>query len=301
MKRMSILGLCLAAMFAVGAIAAGSALALPEYAQCISNQAKGKFKDSNCREKASTTEKENLKKFELKKSVPGEGATEESVGNFAKPITGVNATGGVAHLETENATTIECKHNSSHAEILVKFNAEKTKQLAAKEVHNVIALFTECKEAGKNCQNIGGPLGVIETTKVSGGLKGPLGYIKGKGTKTPEVGQELKPTKSKGTFAEFECETVGTIKVGEGTGKLGDCIIAPFSFASLDTQGGASELLFNGINGEFGREQIPQHFEGKTTHCNLETKLGEGPWERSVQVGTETQQAETTFLQIHAY
>jgi hypothetical protein len=298
MKRMSILGLCLAAMFAIGAIAAGSALALPEYADCISHQEKGKFKDSNCREKATTTEKGNLEKFELKKQVPGVGATESSVGNFLEPLNKIKTKGlGNAHLETENGTTIECTANTSTGEILVKYNVEKTKQLAAKEVKNVVATFTGCKLSTKNCQNEG--TGVITTTKVSGGLKGPFGYIKGKGTKTPEVGQELKPTKAKAVFAEFECETVGQIKVGEGTGKLGDCIIAPFSSGSLDTQSIHSELKFNGINGEFGREQIPQHFEGKTTHCNLETKLGEGPWERSVQVGDSEQTSESP-MEINA-
>src|SRR5262249_25318851 len=103
MKRMRILGLCLVAMFAVGAIAAGSAMALPEYADCISGQAKGKFKDSNCREKATTLEKGNLEKFELKKVVPGKGATESSIGNEKEPLNKIKSTEiGAAHLETEN-------------------------------------------------------------------------------------------------------------------------------------------------------------------------------------------------------
>jgi hypothetical protein len=284
------------AAFAVTAFAftATSALALPEYADCIKvNTKKGKFKDANCREKTTTGE------FELKKVVPGEGATTESIGNESKPLNKIKTTGlGAAHLETENGTTIECQKNTSTAEILVKFGSTG-KQLASKEVKNVVAIFRECKTAGKNCQNEGGETGVIETTKVSGGLKGPFGYVKGKGTKTPEVAQELKPTKAKGTFAEFECAGLGKIKVGEGTGKLGDCILAPFSAGSLDTQSTKSELLFNGINGEFGREQIPQAFEGKTTHCNLETKLGEGPWERSVQVGDSEQESESP-MEINA-
>jgi hypothetical protein len=300
MKRMRILGLCVVAVFAVTAfVGATSALALPEYADCISNQKTGKFKDSNCREKALTTEKANLKKFELKKVVPGEGATEESIGNEKVPLNHIKSTEiGTAHLETENATTIECKKSTSNSEILVKFSTTTGKQLPTKEVHNVVSIFTECTEAGKNSQNEGGTKGVIETTKVSGGLKGPLGYISGKGTKTPVIGQELKPTKAKGTFAEFECESIGKIKVGASpTGKLGDCIIGVVSGA--DTQSTKTELEFNGINGEFGREQKPQAFEGKTTHCNLETKLGEGPWERSVQVGLFEQESESP-MQINA-
>src|SRR5262249_54210394 len=159
----------------------------------------------------------NLEKFELKKVVPGKGATESSIGNEKEPLNKIKSTEiGAAHLETENGTTIECQKSTSASEILVKFSPTTGKQLAAKESKNVVSTFKECKTAGKNCQNKA--TGEIVTTEVSGGLKGPLGYIKGKATKTPELGQQLKPTKAKGTFAEFECAGLGQIKVGEGTG-----------------------------------------------------------------------------------
>jgi hypothetical protein len=53
--------------------------------------------------------------------------------------------------------------------------------------------------------------------------------------------------------------------------------------------------LYTGIKGPEGQEQSPQRFEGKplTSHCNLESKLGEGGWERSVQHQTETLSFET--------
>jgi hypothetical protein len=294
------LGLCVVAVFAVTAfVGATTALALPEYADCIGKQSTGKFKDSNCTQAATTKEKGNLEKFELKKVVPGVGANEESIGNEKEPLKKVTGHGiGTLHWETENATTVECKHISWTGEIRVAFSFSTGKQVPSKELKNVVMTLTECTEAGKHCQNEGGPTGVIETTKESGGLKGPLGYIKGKGTKTPEVGQELKPTKSKGTFAQFECEGIGQVKWGMSpTGKLGDCIIGVVSGA--DTQSTASALLYNGINGEFGREQIPQAFEGKTTHCNLENKFGEGPWERLILVFDEELTYESP-LEIHA-
>jgi hypothetical protein len=169
---------------------------------------------------------------------------------------------GTAFLETESGTT--------------------GKPLPVKEVDEVVATFKGCSlgVAKKNCQTKGDPTGEIVTNT----LEGPLGYLS-KAKK--EVGAELKPHVKKGTFATFECEGFGTILVGEGTGKLGDCIIATVT-SPVDTTTTSGSELYTGVKGPEGQEQTPQHFEGKTTHCNLESKIGEGGWERSVQNQEET-------------
>jgi len=285
---MRIMGLCLVAVFAVTAFAAASASALPEVGVCVAKAGTGKYKDANCTEKAGT--KTSEKQFEFKKEIPGEG------GNEKLPLKHFTAVSGHSSLETEEGNKIECTSAATAGEYTVKFSTTTGKQLPTKEVTNVVAKFKGCTEAGKNCQNKGGTLGEIITEK----LKGPMGYISGKGTKTPKVGQELTPVKAKGLFVTFECVGVGTITVGAKTGgTLGDCIIAPFTAASINVMSTETELQYNGTKSGSGQEQLPQAFEGKTTHCNLETKLGEGPWERSLQVGDSLQTAEVP-LEIKA-
>jgi len=262
---MRIMGLCLAAVFALAAFAASSAFALPEVGRCLSSET-GKYKNAGCTEKASATEKGNKAKFEWHK-----GAKSESEG--------VNFTGssGASSLETESGTKIECTTSSASG----KWDQDSG---SIKEVEGVVATFKNCSlgVAKKACQS-----GVTSGEIVTKTLIGPIGYLKGKGSKTPEVGAELKPSVAKGKFAEFECEGFGKILVGEGTGKLGDCIIATVTSA-VNVMTTTSTELYTGVKGPEGQEQNPQHFEGKTTHCNLESKLGEGGWERSVQRQEET-------------
>jgi len=258
MKRMKILGLCLVAVFAVVAYAASSASALPEVIRCI-EKTPGKYSDSNCTKKAAG-------KFEISKEYPN---------------AGFKGTSGEAFLETESGTKITCSSSSASGKWDADFGGTG-KPTPIKEVETVVATFKGCTlgVAKKNCETKGQPTGEIITNS----LLGPLGYIS-KAEK--KVGAELKPAVKKGTFATFECESFGTVLVGEGTGKLGDCIIATVTSAvNVVTTTGTE--FYTGIKGPEGQEQTPQHFEGKTTHCNLESKIGEGGWERSVQNQTET-------------
>jgi len=284
MKRTKILGLCLVAAFAISiAVTATSAMALPEYGICVLKEKTGKYADTNCVKKATTGEKTIVTKYEFKKEIPG----------GLSPEKGLTAKGGHSSLETEEGSKIECTSSATKGEILVKIVSGK--QAPSKEVTNVVAKFFGCTEVGKNCQNTGAPLGEITTNP----LKGPLGYISGKvvgGGGSPVIGQELTPVAAKKLFVTFECEGVGKVEVGlKKSGTLGDCIIAPFSTGSINVMSKNSELLYNGTKSGSGQEQLPQAFEGKTTHCNLETKLGEGPWERSLQVGNVEQETESTI------
>jgi hypothetical protein len=296
MQSMKMLGVCVVAACALAAFTAGSASALPEYGTCALKEGTGKYKDANCTEKALSTEKGIKTKYEFLKKIPGKG------GNEKEPLNKFTGEGGAiafAESEIEVGAILQCEHSKLTGEILVKFSPTTGKQLPSKEVTNVIETFTGCKLNGKVCQNAGGPTGEIESTKVSGGLKGPLGYIKGKGTKTPEVGQELKPIKAKGTMFEFECAGIGKWKVGEGTGKLGDCtigVVGHVNEASL-----TSTMTLTGIHPgtELKYEQIPEHFEGKTTHCDPEAKLGESEWFETTQ-NWETTLTYEVPLQIKA-
>jgi len=261
MKRMRIMGLCLVAVFAVTAFAASSASALPEVERCIA-KAGGKYTEGNCNTKVTKGGS-----FELSKEYPNAGFTGSS---------------GTSFLETESGTKIECSGSTAKGDWDADFAGSPPKPSPIKEAENVFATFTGCTlgVAKKNCQTEGSPTGEIKTNQ----LEGPLGYLS-KAKK--EVGAELKPHVKKGTFATFECEGFGKILVGEGTGKLGDCIIATVT-SPVNTTTTSGTELYTGIKGPEGQEQSPQHFEGKTTHCNLESKLGEGGWERSVQHQTET-------------
>ena len=263
MKRMRIMGLCLVAVFAFAAFAASSASALPEVERCIE---KVEVK-SNTRTRTAT-------------SKPSK-ATGHTNSRKNIPHSGFTGTSGTSFLETESGTKITCSSSSATGEWDADFGSTG-KPSPIKESENVVATFKGCSlgVAKKNCQTAGDPTGEIVTNT----LLGPLGYLS-KAKK--EVGAELKPMVKKGTFATFECEGFGKILVGEGTGKLGDCIIAAVT-SKTDEETTSGTELYTGIKGPEGQEQTPQHFEGKTTHCNLESKIGEGGWERSVQNQEET-------------
>jgi len=256
------MGLCLVAVFAMTAFAASSASALPEVIRCVPKEGTGKYKDANCTLKAGKLITE--KKFEISKEYP------------SPEIKGL---AGASSLETESGTKIECTASTAKGQWDADLSG--TKPLPIKEQENVVSNFTNCSlgVAKKSCQS-----GVTSGEIVTNELEGPIGYIN---KLKKEVGAELKPHAKKGLVTTFECEGFGTIKVGEGTGKLGDCIIARVT-SPVNVMTTSGEELYTGIKGTEGQEQQPQHFEGKTSHCNLETKLGEGGWERTVQRQTET-------------
>ena len=76
MKRMRIMGLCLVAVFALGAFAASSAFALPEFGRCVPKAGTGKYSDANCTVKAAKGKgvTEFVKTIEKKKFTSAGGA-----------------------------------------------------------------------------------------------------------------------------------------------------------------------------------------------------------------------------------
>jgi len=263
MKRMRIMGLCLVAAFALTAIGAGTASALPEVGRCVAKAGTGKYKDANCTEKAGKLVSE--KAFE-----------------FSKGATKVNFTsaGGEGVLETVSGTKVICKTQSATG----KYDSDSG---VIKEVETVLASFSGCELPiiSASCQTVGQAEGTI-ITKL---LKGPLGYISGEKTKTPVVGQELTPETAKGKFAEFECGK-GAVKIlvkgkeGAVEGKTGgNCIIAPVKEANVMST--TANQVYSGSKGV----QSPQHFQLATSKfCNLESNANAGAFEAATQALTTT-------------
>jgi hypothetical protein len=245
MKRMKIMGLALVAVFAITAFAASSAMALPEIGRCIA-KAGGKYTESNCNTKVTKGGS-----FEFVKTIVNKKFT---------------SAGGEGVLETTSGTKVICKTQSAVGEY--------KGTTSFKEVQGVVAKFNGCAipAFGIECNTKGSAAGEIVTNS----LTGKMGYISKAGK---SVGQELHPLVKKGLFATFECGGgVVNIEVGEGTGKGGDCIIAPVKPSNVSSVN--AEEVYSGAGGK----QSPQSFEGSTKVCNLESRAGkEAPWERSTQ------------------
>lgn len=247
--RITRMGIALVAVLAFGALAAGSAVALPEYGQCVA-KAGGKYSDGNCTKKATGGAFEFVKTF---------------------PNTSFTSSGGEGVLETVSGTKVICTSQSAVGE----FHQTGTTTKVTKEVWHVTATFTGCNLPliGASCQSAGQAAGTIATNS----LYGKVGYIS-KAKKTVE--QELKPEKSVSSklFASFECGAGAVkIEVGQGTGKGGDCIYA--TIEPTNTSSTTSTETYSGSGGV----QNPSKLEGSTKTCNLESRANGGSWERATQ------------------
>ncbi len=253
MKRMRILGLALVAVFALGALVAGSASAKPEIGRCVAvSPGTGKYTDANCTKKAKPV---------------GTGDH-----NFVKGLVkrGFKATTGEAFLEGASGIKVVCSSSV----------ATGTIEKSGKGAEKVSSVYSGCgiPAFGLTCNSPGKSAGTIETFM----LKGKLGYINKK-SKPKQVGGELRP--ETGTvFAEFECTSAVFISVHEGKEKGGNCII--------NHQYPINEMKLSGTSEYKTKEskpgvQDPQHFENlKPPICNLESEKnheGEAGQERSSQ------------------
>ncbi len=267
MKCIRITGLCLVSAFALAAIGAGTASALPEIGRCQASTT-GKYKNDTCTVKAKSTEK-TTEKWEWHK-----GAKSETEGVH------FTSAGGEATLETKSGTRITCTSQGATG----KYDEDSG---AIKEVETVVATFKGCgiPAIGAICQTKGHPTGEIVTND----LKGPVGFISGEKTTSPVVGEELTTEKAKGLFTEFEClEGSIVVKVKgsatkEGEHAGGNCVIAPVEPVNQMTS--TSKEIYKGSGGV----QEPQHFEKATSKfCNLESNTNGGAFERATQFLTTT-------------
>jgi hypothetical protein len=171
-------------------------------------------------------------------------------------------------IETAAGSKFLCKAESDKGEYRETGSAPSTK-----EVQGVVITFTGCGlPFSAQCKSKGAPVGDFITAKLSG----RLGYVSGKGTKASVVGQELHPEGMRGLFLAMECQE-GAIKfeIREGSGKGGDCIIA--ETAHVNEMRTFNEELFSGSGGV----QSPQHLEGSSHLCNLESRVNGGVFERA--------------------
>ena len=289
MRHVRMLGLCLVAVFAVAAIAATSASALPEWGQCYLKGAGGKYTDSNCQHKSS---KKSPGEYEWRKN--------PEVPQAEKEFEGENAgSGGVLaarfffcnNAETElpefRVTRQTCAEHKGEMVMtgneLTECEREEDHGEAAgtKEVKSVSVKFGGCKLFGSlPCSN-GPNEGEIQVNP----LKGSLGYI----SKSPkEVGVLLTPEQNKGEFARFNCGGFYIIGVGAGNNKLGSFYLTsgcygacPGATPEEEKHGGYDGVIspitpINTMSTEFTQtftinsendENIPSRFEGK--HIDL--------------------------------
>jgi hypothetical protein len=286
MKRLSIMGLCLAAVFAFSAMVASGAQAA-EYGQCLKiNPANGKplkntqYKDANCTVKESASDPDG--KYEWypgppktcfgaknghykdsactvgeKESDPdgkftGEcGSGPGSGGIFGPPnnCAAISATGSTAFLENEGHTIkIECATNGS----------EKGEILSATKADGV-AVYTGCKDetAGAiTCHSAGAAAGEIKTNELEATPEEFSGKVYVNYTNSSNTGHPY--------LAEFECgANVATFRVKGAAAGL---------YATQNEMNTTSTQTFNGTIGHQSLE--------------LEVKTGAGSFgspEKSLQ------------------
>jgi hypothetical protein len=175
MKRIRLAGLCLALAYAVGAVAATSALATaPEYGRCLKKaKVEGKGYANNKCTKAGEGKKA---KYEW---VPGAGKTK------------FETKGGIGILTSTDGNKVECETESSTGEFFEGSN---------KEAGNMTIKFNGCESLKLVCSTPGAKAGELVTNDV----EALVGWENKARKKTA---LELYPGKSvtSGLFIEFEC------------------------------------------------------------------------------------------------
>lgn len=170
MRRLGIVGACLAVVAAFGVLSAANAVASePALYECakaakVGKKYTGKYTDKKCSKLATTKEIEEGKtnKYELKEGF-GKGKVFKGKGKGA-------------NLEVVGIGGIGCSGSTDSG----KFTSPKT-------AGKVVAVFKGCELNGKKCES-GSTVGEVVTND----LDGEVGYLEGKGTKTPKVGADIK-------------------------------------------------------------------------------------------------------------
>jgi hypothetical protein len=250
-------GLCLAAVFAVAAFSASSALgAKPQWGQCFAKEG-GKYTDAGCQTKGKGGSFEWRKGTEVvHKKFKGEGGTSALTTTFilcepeARREPGTCAEKGKEEVQL-GPISVECEHEQAFGEAAGK-----------EKIQNVAVTFTGCKLFGSApCQNT-----PTEGEIRVNALKGELGYIN---KPAKEVGVLLQPAIKKGEFAKFTCASIGlstTVGMGSKTEGCayalpkcgGDGIISPIT--PVNEMSSEFTQLYSINEAE---ENIPNKFEGK--------------------------------------
>jgi len=201
MKRMRIVGLCLAAVFALSALVASSASAAgPEFKVCgkAAKSGKlytGKYTDKACSKEASPAEITEGKKnkyervsWEKAKKKKFKGKNKGSPHNNIVNPFGEKSGGGKEPAKIEGTTT--CTKEAVNGEVTGP-KEEKWK-----------TVFTGCEALSTPCNTAGAKSGEIKTQE----LEGTLVYLSKDHTK---VGIQVKGLGPEGELAQYECLNKG--------------------------------------------------------------------------------------------
>jgi hypothetical protein len=249
MKRISMVALCLAAVFAFGATSA-MASTVPTYKTCIKAAKVGKEYTGNYTEKACAT-----------KSAPGKGEYELASYKSAKKL-GFKSKSGKSTLYSYIpgvgvAGTVVCAKDKGVGTVTGERTAES------------VVTFEKCESSGFKCTSTGAKAGDIVTNPLNEEL---VWINEGK----DEVGDVVEAV-SHGASASFNCEghlkvtTVGSL-VGVQTG-------------DINTVSKSENLAFS-VNSPAKGEQVPAEAEG-TPH-SLYSEIESEAFTGTLPSGEET-------------
>lgn len=282
MRHLRIVGLCLVAVFLLGAVAAVSASAAePALYEC------GKAGKETVEWKEGTPPHEKTKKksvytghfekgctventtdnYRIKGAHPGPEGKYEVMEGIGKGKV-FKGTGGRAELEVHSVGGIICQSSSDSG----KFSSPK-------EASDIAVTFKGCEYIDTKCESKGAKAGEIKTNT----LKGELGYID---AAKDEVGVDLTP--ESGTYeAEFTCEPQEMRVRGSVIGLVGP--VNEFTKTSTLTfeqaygkqgitrfEGGLEDTLLTeiGRHGKFDEEEpLASGQEGKAVNKGEELEL----------------------------
>jgi hypothetical protein len=183
MKRVRVMGLCLIAVIAIGAMSAASASAeAPEFGRCLKTKEGGgtKYTTAKCTVVAAG-EKEIFEWY--------------SAFGSAKPL---EKAGFTTKLKPETIVTLETKAGSK---ITCKGEASGGKYTGNKTVGGIVLQFTACETSGGKCNSAGKGAGAITWNE----LDGLLGVTKTGETQVKDkLGISLRPTTGE-ELVEFAC------------------------------------------------------------------------------------------------
>jgi hypothetical protein len=264
MKRFRIVGLCLAAIFALTAIVAtgASAETPPEVGRCLTKKG-GKFKDGGCKILATTAEEE--KKEWYPAFVGGVPNPEPNTPKLK--YTSKNKEATTIQLESVSGAVISAKTQSATGEVTgAKTNIAQNIDFGGVEFKGFKCESTNPKGSGS---------GDVKVKDLSGNIGI---YKKGETKAKDKVANRFVP--KEGTiFTEFSCSVIPI--------KVRGAVLNPLTANAMKGFTTPVTVKFTGAKGK----QKPEKFEGGSKET-LESSIEGGPFEQSDQVLTTLQKNE---------
>jgi len=266
MKRIRIIGLCLVAVFAMSALATGTAsAAAPEFGQCLLKSPAGGagYSDSKCNKAVGTAAK-----YEW---VPG----------FLAGKNTFTSAGTTATLKTVGGKTVTCTKESSTGTYVIGTDNKH---------EETTVIFKGCKSSGFTCTTSGKASGELETNPL-------IGEVNFENTAKTKTDLKLEPgAGSGGFFIKFACLGLKVEVIGNNPAK-------PNCKPKIEPpcEGGAAHGILVPIKPNVmaekeslkykettGAEQIPSKWQGTPAETFLESDFEETGFERAGQTITST-------------